>query len=68
MSTIQRLNDEEIETFRIDSSIKDIFIATIVTNHNNNTMGLPLLGTHDIKNSYTIENLNPMLNSNKMER
>jgi len=67
-SNIQRLNDEEIGTFtfQIDSPIKDIFITTIVTNHNNNTIAFFLLGSQDqFKNSYIIENLNHMLNSIK---
>jgi len=67
-SNIQSLNDEEIGTFtfQIDSPIKDIFITTIVTNHNNNTIAFFLLGSQDqFKNSYIIENLNHMLNSIK---
>jgi hypothetical protein len=67
-SKIQKLNDEQIGTFtfQIDNPIKDIFITTIVTNHNNNTLAFFLLGTKDqFKNSYIIENLNHMLNSIK---
>ena len=65
---IQRLNDEEIGTFtfQIDSPTKNIFITTIVTNHNNNTMAFFLLGTQDqFENPYIVENLNHMLNSIK---
>lgn len=67
-SKIQRLNDEEIGTFtfQIDNHIKNTFITTIVTNHNNNTMAFFLLGTQDqFKNSYIVENLNHMMNSIK---
>lgn len=66
---IQRSNDEEIGTFtfRIDNPTKNVFITTIVTNHNNNnTMAFFLLGTQDqFKNPYIVENLNYMLNSIK---
>ena len=63
---IQRLNDEEIGTFtfRIDNPTKNIFMTTIVTNHNNNTMAFFLLGTQDqFENPYIVENLARILNS-----
>ena len=67
-SKIQKLSDEEIGTFtfQIDDPIKDIFITTIVTNHNNNTRAFFILGTQDqLKNSYILENFNHILNSIK---
>jgi hypothetical protein len=65
---IQKLNDEEVGTFtfQIEDSINDIFITTLVSNHNNNTRAFFLLGTQDqLKNSYIIENLSHILNSIK---
>jgi len=65
---IQKFNDEETGTFtfQIDDPLKDIFITTIVTNHNNNTRVFFLLGTQEQwKNSNILENLNHILNSIK---